>query len=98
EASSRATVSMSRRMPNYDIGVNAYPIIIVENDADLCILLRYVVAQTYPEASIALASTSHAALQSYASHGAQLVIIDHLLPWVDGIILAHHLRARQADL
>ena len=85
-------------MPNYDIGADVCPIIIVENDADLCVLLRYVVAQTYPQASIALASTSQAALQIYAHHGAQLVTIDHLLPVLDGITLAQQLRARQAQL
>jgi response regulator of citrate/malate metabolism len=85
-------------MPNYDVGTDACPIIIVENDADLCVLLRYVVEQTYPQEAIALASTSDAALQIYTHHGAQLVIIDHLLPALDGINLVHQLSANQAHL
>jgi CheY-like chemotaxis protein len=67
-------------MLNRAIWADTFPILIVENDADLCILLRYLVAQTYPQASIVLASTGQAALQILTQHGAGLVVIDHQLP------------------
>jgi len=89
---------MSRHMPNHASDAGALPIIIVENDADLCVLLRYVVAQTYPYASIELASTGQAALQFYTHRDAQLAIIDHQLPPLDGLALAHQLCTRQAHL
>ena len=77
---------------------DTFLIIIVENDADLCVLLRYVVAQTYPQASIVLASTGQAALQIHTQRGADLMIIDHQLPALDGLALVERLRTRLAHL
>jgi DNA-binding NtrC family response regulator len=85
-------------MLNYTIRADTKPIIVVENDTDLCVLLRYVVAQSYPQLSIVLASIDDDALRIYSHHGAELVIIDHQLPALDGLALAHELRTRQAHL
>ena len=85
-------------MLNYIIRADTKPIIIVENDTDLSVLLRYVVGQTYPRLPIALVSTQDAALEIYRQHGADLAIIDHQLPALDGLALAHDLRIRQAHL
>ena len=85
-------------MLNRAIWADTFPILIVENDADLCILLRYVVAQTYPQASIVLASTGQAASQILTQHGAGLVVIDHQLPELDGLALVEQLRTWLAHL
>jgi len=85
-------------MFNRAIRTSTKPIIVVENDADLCILLRYIVEQTYPGMSIVLASMVDAAVEIYSQRGAELVLIDHQLPALDGLALAHQLRKRQARL
>ena len=85
-------------MLNRAILVSTKPIIVVENDADLSILLRHIIEQTYPSMSIVLASMADAAVQIYTQRGAELAVIDHQFPTLDGLALARQLRSWQARL
>ena len=57
-----------------------------------------IVLKLYPDATIAEAGTGEEALEMYEWGGADLMIIDHKMPMIDGTALIGELRAREITI
>jgi len=72
--------------------------IIVDDEQDVRQLIRGVMARCFAAARIFEASTGQEALKLFESHGADLMIIDHHIPLLDGLSLVRFLRAQQVKI
>lgn len=61
-------------------------------------MIRHVILRQYPDAEISEAADGEAALQLYVDGGADLMIIDHLIPLMNGTELIRELRTRKAGI
>jgi CheY-like chemotaxis protein len=69
-------------------------ILIVDDEKHLAILLETVIKQSLPSATISIASDGKQALQTYEKAGADLIILDHRMPLMNGPELTRVLRSR----
>lgn len=72
--------------------------IIVDDEEDIRFLIRRVIARLYVSARIFEAANGQEALKLYESHGADLMIIDHQIPLLDGLSLVRYLRAQNVTI
>lgn len=61
-------------------------------------MIRHVILRQYPNAQISEAADGEAALQLYVDGGADLMVIDHLIPRLNGTELIRELRTRRAGI
>ena len=73
-------------------------ILIVDDDGSQRMLMRFLVLRSCPTATIAEAPNGQAALTSYETDGADLIITDIQMPILDGIALIAAVRARNRAL
>jgi CheY-like chemotaxis protein len=71
-----------------------YHFIIVDDEEDARMLLRRILSKCHGAARISEAANGQEALKLYGSLGADLMIIDHHLPLLDGLSLVRYLRAQ----
>ncbi len=72
--------------------------IIADDDHELRFMIRRVILREYPDAEISEAANGEEALQLYADGGADLMIIDHMIPRLNGTELIRELRTRHASI
>jgi two-component system response regulator DctR len=72
--------------------------IIVDDELPSRFLIRQIVEEHYPSASIAEATDGRAALKLYDEQGADLMIIDYHMPFLSGTELVKLLRERKAAI
>jgi CheY-like chemotaxis protein len=75
-----------------------YNFIIVEFEEDARLLMRRVMAKCYSSAKIFEAANGQEAVKLYAAHGADLMIVDHQIPFLDGLSLVRFLRAQDINI
>lgn len=73
-------------------------ILIVDDDGAQRLLMRLLVLHSYPTAIVAEAPDGQAALTSYETDGADVIITDIQMPILDGIALTAAVRARNGAL
>ncbi len=61
-------------------------------------MIRYIILRGYPDAEISEAADGETALQLYVDGGADLMIIDHLIPGLNGTELIRELRTRKVGI
>jgi CheY-like chemotaxis protein len=76
----------------------AYHIIIADDDASIRSLITRVVARTYDRVMISAVPDGLDALGIYQQHGADLVVTNHEMPVLSGLILIERLRVLSATL
>ena len=76
------------------MAAKTYQFIIVEDDEDMRRFLRRQISQCFESAKVFEATNGQEALKLYESHGADLMIIDHHIPLLDGLSLVRFLRAQ----
>jgi CheY-like chemotaxis protein len=72
--------------------------IIADDDHELRFMIRHVISRLYPDAEISEAADGEAALELYLNGGADLMVIDHLIPRLNGTELIRELRTRKAGI
>ena len=72
--------------------------IVVDDDKDVRYLVRRVIMQSFPEARVTEAGDGLEALRLFENQGADLMIVDHNLPSLDGAGLIRELRAREVKI
>ncbi|HWQ15414.1 MAG TPA: response regulator [Roseiflexaceae bacterium] len=75
-----------------------YHIIVADAQPQVRGLLARIVANTYPAATISIAGGHQEALGVFDRRGADLILTNHDLPQLDGLLLIQTLRARGATL
>ena len=80
---------MSQTTPNF---------IIVDDEREVRLSIRRVMARCFESAQIFEATSGQEALKLYESHGADLMIIDHHIPALDGLSLVRFLRAQDVKI
>ena len=71
-----------------------YHFIIADDEADMLYLLTRVVARAYPSATITAVDNGQDALTAFGQTGADMLIVDYVMPGMDGITLVRILRSR----
>ena len=72
--------------------------IIADDDPDLRFFVRSILLKLYPDATIAEAGTGEEALELYEWGGADLMLIDHKMPMIDGTDLIRTLREHRVSI
>ena len=72
--------------------------IVVDDDKDVRYLVRRVILRSFPGARVTEAGDGLEALRLFENHGADLMIVDHNLPSLDGADLIRELRAREVKI
>jgi len=72
--------------------------IVVDDDRDVRYLVRCIVARSFPQATVVEAADGAEALRLFEEAGADLMIIDHDLPKLNGAELVRLLRARAVGI
>lgn len=72
--------------------------IIADDDHDLRFFVRRILQREFPAAKISEAANGEEALQLYDTDGADLMVIDHQIPFLNGTELIRKLRARSASI
>src|SRR5262245_57709723 len=75
-----------------------YRIIIAEDDRLAGKLLQMIMIGLYPLGHVSLALNGQEALQVYEQSGADLIILDKNMPFIDGLELTRTLRARGVSI
>jgi CheY-like chemotaxis protein len=75
-----------------------FKFIIVDDEKAARYLIRHVIEEHYPSANISEAADGEAALQLYDKYGADLMVIDHHMPFLSGTELVKTLRERKAAI
>lgn len=75
-----------------------FKFIIVDDELPSRFLIRQIVEEHYPSASILEAMDGRAALKLYDEQGADLMVIDHHMPFLSGTELVKLLRERKAAI
>jgi CheY-like chemotaxis protein len=73
-------------------------LIIVNDEAESRTQIRRTVSQRFASAEVFEASSGQEALKLYESHGADLMIIEHHIPLLDGLSLVRFLRAQEVKI
>ena len=73
-------------------------LLIVDDDPNYAFLLGRILAHAFPMAEILNAPDGEAALHIYRQHGADLVITDHVMPYMDGPTLIRALLTMRASM
>jgi CheY-like chemotaxis protein len=76
----------------------SFHILIVDDDGSQRTLIRFLVLNSCPTATIAEAPDGQAALTCYETNGADLIITDIQMPILDGIALTTAVRAHNHQL
>lgn len=71
-----------------------YHVIVVEDDPSLAALLERLLLRRYPQMRVATYWSGQEALLAYEQQGANLLLVDHGVPQLDGLTLTKRLRAR----
>src|SRR5690242_12790990 len=69
-------------------------VLVVDDDDLVRAVLRQLILQWNPSATVVEAHNGHAALTAYANNSTDLIITDGYLPLMDGVALARAIRAR----
>jgi CheY-like chemotaxis protein len=72
--------------------------IIADDDPESRFFVQRILLKLYPDATIAEAGTGEEALELCEWGGADLMIIDHKMPMIDGTALVRELRERQVAI
>src|SRR5436309_3549287 len=83
--------------PRADAGGHAMErptILIVDDQPNICEMLRRMLGRVLPDAPILTADGADAALDLLAGHSVQLLITDFLMPGMHGLQLARVVKAR----
>ncbi|HZQ46207.1 MAG TPA: response regulator transcription factor [Verrucomicrobiae bacterium] len=72
--------------------------IIADDDHELRFMIKHVILREYPDAEISEAADGEEALQLYITGGADLMVIDHKIPRLNGTDLIRELRTRKAGI
>src|SRR5271169_2110579 len=72
--------------------------IIADDDPDLRFFVRRIILKVYPDATVAEAANGEEALEMYDQKGADLMVIDHMIPFLNGTDLIRKLRARKVSI
>jgi two-component system, OmpR family, response regulator ResD len=75
-----------------------YRFIVADDDPEIRFFVRRIILKQYPDAQVAEAADGEAALELYDRDGADLMVIDHLIPFLNGTDLIRKLRARHASI
>ena len=75
-----------------------YRFIVADDDPDSRYFVRRILLKQYPDAQVAEAADGEEALELYDREGADLMVIDHMIPFLNGTDLIRKLRARQASI
>jgi CheY-like chemotaxis protein len=81
-----------------EFSMKDYRFIIVEFEEEARLLIRRVLAGCHGSVKIFEAASGQEALKLYASHGADLMIVDHQIPFLDGLSLVRFLRAQEINI
>lgn len=71
-----------------------YRVIVVEDDPSLAALLERLLLRRYPRMHVRTYWSGQDALAAYEQQGADLLLVDHGVPQMDGLTLTKQLRAR----
>jgi CheY-like chemotaxis protein len=71
-----------------------YRVIVVEDDPALAALLERLLRRRYPRMRVGTYWSGQEALVAYEQQGADLLLVDHGVPHLDGLTLTKRLRAR----
>jgi DNA-binding NarL/FixJ family response regulator len=72
--------------------------IIADDDPDLRFCVRRIILKVYPDATVGEAANGEEALAMYDQTGADLMVIDHMIPFLNGTDLIRKLRARKVSI
>jgi two-component system, CitB family, response regulator DctR len=72
--------------------------IIVDDEQEVRLSIRRVMTRCFESARIFEAASGLEALKLFESHGADLMIIDHHIPLLDGLSLVRFLRAQEVKI
>jgi DNA-binding response OmpR family regulator len=72
--------------------------IIADDDRDLRFFVRRILLKEFPEADVSEATTGEEALELYDASGADLMVIDQMIPMLNGTDLIRTLRERNATI
>jgi two-component system, OmpR family, response regulator RegX3 len=72
--------------------------IIADDDHELRFFVRRILLKEFPEADVSEAATSEEALELYNAEGADLMVIDHMIPVLSGTDLIRTLRKCNATI
>jgi CheY-like chemotaxis protein len=72
--------------------------IIVDDDPEIRFFVRAIILKVYPDAAIAEATTGEEGLEHYNQGGADLMVIDQVMPLLNGTDLVRQLRARDSSI
>lgn len=72
--------------------------IIADDDHELRFMIRHVILRHYPHAEISEAADGTEALRLYVDGGADLMVIDHMIPNLNGTELIRELRSLKAGI
>ena len=75
-----------------------YHFIIVDDDEDTRVYMRRLIRRCYDSARVFDATNGQEALKLHEAHGADLMIIDHHIPLIDGLGLVRYLRAQGVNI
>jgi CheY-like chemotaxis protein len=73
-------------------------VLIVDDDDLVRAVLRQLILQWDPSATVVEAHNGHAALIAYTNNDTDLIITDGYLPLMDGVALARAIRARNSAI
>ena len=71
-----------------------YHFIIADDEADMLYLLTHVVTRAYPSATITAVDNGQDALAAFEQTGADVLIVDYVMPGIDGLTLVRIIRSR----
>jgi DNA-binding response OmpR family regulator len=72
--------------------------IVADDDPDLRFFVRRIILQQFPNAKVSEASDGEEALKLYDSGGADLMVIDQMIPFLNGTDLIRQLRNRKVSI
>jgi DNA-binding NarL/FixJ family response regulator len=75
-----------------------YHFIVADDDPDLRFFVRRVILQQFPQATVLEASDGEEALNLYDTAGADLMVIDQMIPFLNGTDLIRQLRTRKVSI
>src|SRR5689334_21813528 len=76
----------------------SYHFIVADDDHELRFFVRRILLKEYPDATVSEAANGEEALELYNRAGADLMVIDHMIPFLNGTDLIRELRTRKASI
>lgn len=72
--------------------------IIADDNPDERFFVRRIILKVYPDAKVSEAANGEEALEMFDKGGADLMVIDHMIPYLNGTDLIRRLRARKVAI